>query len=161
MLARRAWARQHQDHLRRAVMFEPRGHADMYGAILTEPEREDSDTGVLFMHNEGFSTMCGHGIIAVTTIAFERGLISTPVAAGSGEARLTLDAPAGQIRARAELVTRGGATSSWPPDCRSPWAAAPSTPTSRSAARSTPSWTPSRPAFRSHPSGSRSSGKPV
>jgi proline racemase len=110
MLARRAWARQHQDHLRRAVMFEPRGHADMYGAILTEPEREDSDTGVLFMHNEGFSTMCGHGIIAVTTIAFERGLISTPVAAGSGEARLTLDAPAGQIRARAELATRGGAT---------------------------------------------------
>ena len=74
MLERRAWARQHQDHLRRALMFEPRGHLDMYGALLTEPERPDSHAGVLFMHNEGFSTMCGHGIIAVVTIAFERGL---------------------------------------------------------------------------------------
>ena len=76
MLERRAWARQHQDHLRRALMFEPRGHLDMYGALLTEPERADSHAGVLFMHNEGFSTMCGHGIIAVVTIALERDLIA-------------------------------------------------------------------------------------
>ena len=48
-------------------MLEPRGHADMYGALLTEPERPDSDAGVLFMHNEGYSTMCGHGVIAVVT----------------------------------------------------------------------------------------------
>src|SRR5215510_2540088 len=101
MLERRAWAREHQDDLRRALMFEPRGHADMYGALFTEPERTDSDAGVLFMHNEGFSTMCGHGIIAVTTIAFERGLIQN-----SRAPELTLDAPAGQIRARAEIVMR-------------------------------------------------------
>jgi trans-L-3-hydroxyproline dehydratase len=75
MLERRAWAERHQDRLRTAVMFEPRGHADMYGALLTEPERQDSDAGVLFMHNDGFSTMCGHGIIAVVTIAIERGLL--------------------------------------------------------------------------------------
>jgi proline racemase len=75
--------------LRRILMFEPRGHLDMYGALLTEPERPDSHAGVLFMHNEGFSTMCGHGIIAVATIAFERGLI-TPAGGGSS---LVLDAP--------------------------------------------------------------------
>ena len=62
------------DHFRRALMLEPRGHADMYGALLTEPVTADAHAGVLFMHNEGWSTMCGHGIIAVTTIAIERGL---------------------------------------------------------------------------------------
>ncbi len=104
MLERRAWARQHQDHLRRALMFEPRGHLDMYGALLTEPERADSHAGVLFMHNEGFSTMCGHGIIAVVTIALERGLI----APGGDQVSLVLDAPAGQIRARAEVMASHG-----------------------------------------------------
>jgi proline racemase len=103
ILEKRAWAREHQDRLRRILMFEPRGHLDMYGALLTEPERPDSDAGVLFMHNEGFSTMCGHGIIAVVTIAFERGLISP---AGGGGA-LVLDAPAGQIRARAGMSPAG------------------------------------------------------
>jgi proline racemase len=68
----------------------------MYGALLTEPERSDSDAGVLFMHNEGYSTMCGHGVIAVTMLAFERGLI-TPRTQG----QLTFDSPAGPIRARA------------------------------------------------------------
>jgi proline racemase len=99
ILEKRAWARQHQDHLRRALMFEPRGHLDMYGALLTEPERTDSHAGVLFMHNEGFSTMCGHGIIAVVTIAFERALIRP----ASGGSSLVLDAPAGQIRATADI----------------------------------------------------------
>ena len=47
-------------------MFEPRGHADMYGVIVVEPQNEDSDFGVLFMHNEGYSTMCGHATIAIT-----------------------------------------------------------------------------------------------
>jgi proline racemase len=102
MLERRAWARAHQDAIRRALMFEPRGHADMYGALLTEPERADSHAGVLFMHNEGFSTMCGHGIIAVVTIAIERGLMMTPGYA------ITLDAPAGQIRARASVADTNG-----------------------------------------------------
>ena len=103
MLERRAWAREHQDHLRRALMFEPRGHADMYGALLTEPERADSDMGVLFMHNEGFSTMCGHGVIAVVTLAIERGLLQRP---GAGTHAVVLDAPAGQIRATAEVTVR-------------------------------------------------------
>jgi Proline racemase len=75
MLAKREWVRTHADHLRRALMLEPRGHADMYGAILTEPVSPGSHAGVLFMHNEGYSTMCGHGVIAVTTMALERGLL--------------------------------------------------------------------------------------
>ena len=75
MLAKREWVRTHADHLRRALMLEPRGHADMYGAILTEAVSPGSHAGVLFMHNGGYSTMCGHGIIGVTTIAFERGLL--------------------------------------------------------------------------------------
>ena len=75
MLERRAWARRHLDHLRRALMLEPRGHADMYGALLTEPVTPGAHAGVLFMHNEGWSTMCGHGVIAVATIAVERGLM--------------------------------------------------------------------------------------
>ena len=96
MLERREWLREHHDHLRTAIMLEPRGHADMYGALLTAPERPDSDAGVLFMHNEGYSTMCGHGIIAVTTVALERRLLSP-----RRPDELVLDSPAGPIRARA------------------------------------------------------------
>ncbi len=91
ILEKREYAKRKQDHLRRVLMFEPRGHADMYGALLTEPERADSDTGVLFMHNEGYSLMCGHGIIAVTKILIERKMMPGP--------SITFDAPAGQIKA--------------------------------------------------------------
>ena len=80
ILEQREFVREHHDHLRRALMLEPRGHADMYGALLTPPEHPGSHAGVLFMHNEGFSTMCGHGIIAVTTIAIERNLITAAAA---------------------------------------------------------------------------------
>jgi proline racemase len=100
MLDKREWVRAHADHLRRALMLEPRGHADMYGAILTEPVSPGSHAGVLFMHNEGYSTMCGHGIVAVTTIALERGLLMP----GGDGTSVVYDAPAGTVRARA---TRG------------------------------------------------------
>ena len=98
MLERREWLREHHDDLRTAIMLEPRGHADMYGALLTRPERPDSDAGVLFMHNEGYSTMCGHGVIAVATMVFERGLLHPR---NPGE--LALDSPAGVIHARVGL----------------------------------------------------------
>lgn len=97
ILEKREFIREHYDHLRRALMLEPRGHADMYGALLTEPERDGSDAGVLFMHNEGYSTMCGHGVIAVVTIALERGLLTT-----SRDA-VVLDSPAGVIHAHADV----------------------------------------------------------
>jgi proline racemase len=99
MLEKREWVREHHDRLRRALIFEPRGHADMYGALLTRPEREGSDAGVLFMHNEGYSTMCGHGIIAVATIALERGLI----APRGGRGAMVFDTPAGPVHVTAAL----------------------------------------------------------
>jgi proline racemase len=111
ILEKRAWLRVNHDRLRTALMLEPRGHADMYGALLTEPERPDSDAGVIFMHNEGYSTMCGHGIIAVVTIALERGLLTSRNEALSEArdrtlVRVALDAPAGQVRAEATLDGR-------------------------------------------------------
>jgi trans-L-3-hydroxyproline dehydratase len=92
IVAKRAWAREHLEDLRRGLMFEPRGHADMYGAIVTEPVTPDGDLGVLFMHNEGWSTMCGHGIIALTTVAIETGMLTMRDA-------VRIDAPAGRITA--------------------------------------------------------------
>jgi proline racemase len=100
MLEKREWVRKHADHLRLALMLEPRGHADMYGAILTEPVTPGSHAGVLFMHNEGYSTMCGHGIIAVTTMALERGLLMP----GGDGASVVYDAPAGTVRAHAKFA---------------------------------------------------------
>jgi len=103
MLERREWLREHHDDLRTAIMLEPRGHADMYGALLTRPERPESDAGVLFMHNEGYSTMCGHGVIALATLIFEHELLKTRRAD-----EILLDTPAGPVRARADVDRRQG-----------------------------------------------------
>ena len=100
MLEKRAWVKKHADHLRKALMWEPRGHLDMYGALLTEPVTRDADAGVLFMHNEGLSTMCGHGVIAVVTIALERSLLP----AARHPDRVVLDSPAGMVRATAAFA---------------------------------------------------------
>ncbi len=102
MLERRRVARQRLDALRTALMWEPRGHADMYGCLLTPPVSPEADFGVLFMHNEGYSTMCGHGVIAVATVAVETGLID----AKSPETTLAIDTPAGLVTATARV--RGG-----------------------------------------------------
>ncbi len=99
MLARRRYFREHLDHLRRLLMWEPRGHHDMYGCILTPPVSSEAQYGVLFMHNEGLSTMCGHGIIGVVTALIETG----QVAAVSPETAVALDTPAGLVRARARI----------------------------------------------------------
>jgi trans-L-3-hydroxyproline dehydratase len=101
MLARRRDARERFDDLRRSLMWEPRGHADMYGGIVTEPTSLRSDLGVLFIHNEGFSTMCGHGIIALVTVALEAGLVERP--RPLVEPELRIDTPAGLVIARAHL----------------------------------------------------------
>ena len=99
VLARRQYAMEHLDDLRRATVWEPRGHADMYGGWLGEPVETDSDIAVLFVHNEGFSTMCGHGIIALTKIVLELGVL--PV--GGEETTIRIDTPAGQVTATATI----------------------------------------------------------
>lgn len=95
ILARRRLARERHDGLRTALMWEPRGHPDMYGCIVVPPVSEGADLGVLFTHNEGYSTMCGHGIIAVTMVVLELGL----VAGGEGSVRVGIDTPAGFVEA--------------------------------------------------------------
>jgi len=105
ILARRRYAKEHLDHLRTALMWEPRGHADMYGCIVTPPVTPGADIGILFMHNEGYSTMCGHGIIGITKVALETGLL--PVT--EPETTIRIDAPAGLITAHAR-VDRGQVT---------------------------------------------------
>ena len=107
MLEKRAWAAKRLDHLRKAIILEPRGHTDMYGALLTEPVSRDANAGILFMHNEGWSTMCGHGIIAVTTIAIERALIWPASTPGAVVAEIRYDTPAGLVQARAHLAHHG------------------------------------------------------
>ena len=87
------------DHLRRALMLEPRGHTDMCGAVLTEPVSPGSHAGILFMHGEGYRSMSAHGIISVTTIALEHGLLMP----GGEGTRVVYDTPAGTIRAHAHL----------------------------------------------------------
>jgi len=99
ILARRRYAKEHLDHLRTALMWEPRGHADMYGCIVTPPVTAEADIGVLFMHNEGFSTMCGHGIIGITTVALETGLLPMT----SPETTVKIDTPAGLVTAHARV----------------------------------------------------------
>lgn len=75
ILAKRRYVREHLDHLRKLLMFEPRGHSDMYGALLVPPSLPGADLAVLFMHNEGYSTMCGHATLALGRYAVDQGLV--------------------------------------------------------------------------------------
>jgi proline racemase len=100
ILARRRYAMEHLDHLRTALMWEPRGHADMYGCIVTPPVSPEADIGILFLHNEGYSTMCGHGIIGIAKVALEAGLL--PIEAP--ETTVKIDTPAGLVTAHARVA---------------------------------------------------------
>ncbi len=107
------WMKRHADQLRRALVLEPRGHRDMCAALLTEPVSPGADAGVMFLQNDGFSAISGHGIIAVATIALERGLFpSTSAGAGfsrdaTPDTRLVFDTAAGTVHARARVEARG------------------------------------------------------
>src|SRR2546425_6733101 len=103
ILEKRRYMQQHLDYIRKALMWEPRGHRDMYGAVLTQPVTPEADLGVLFMHNEGYSTMCGHGIIALVTTLLETGAL----AAKGQHTPINLDTPAGLVRATAHLDSSG------------------------------------------------------
>ena len=103
ILEKRQYAKENLDHIRQVLMFEPRGHADMYGCFLTPPVTAGADFGILFIHNEGFSTMCGHGIIAITTVAVETGFIDLETL----DREIKIDTPAGLVTARANMGKNG------------------------------------------------------
>lgn len=109
VLERRQYARTNLDHLRKAMMWEPRGHADMYGGWPGPPVSEDGDISVLFVHNQGFSTMCGHGIIALCKVVLETEVFP----ASSPETVLRIDTPAGQIVATSKVVEGSVTTTSF------------------------------------------------
>ena len=95
----------HLDHVRRLLVNEPRGHADMYGCFVTPPDDDGADLGVVFFHNEGYSTACGHGTIALVTWAIDRGRVA--VAAGAREVAVTVDVPSGRLACVARLDDAG------------------------------------------------------
>ncbi|MER8699846.1 MULTISPECIES: proline racemase family protein [unclassified Mesorhizobium] len=99
ILEKRAYVRDHLDHLRKILMFEPRGHYDMYGALLVEPDLPGADLAVLFMHNEGYSTMCGHAIVALGRYAVDERL----VAPREPMTTVNIEAPCGLISAAVEV----------------------------------------------------------
>lgn len=97
LLDKRRYVQAHLDDYRTALMWEPRGHADMYGALLVEPDNQSADVGVLFVHNEGYSTMCGHGIIALGTLLSE-------LEAFGPDGPLRIQTPAGVVTTRPQWV---------------------------------------------------------
>lgn len=105
ILEKRRDARENHDHLRRAIMLEPRGHAGMYGAIPTPASHPDADFAVLFTHQEGYSTMCGHATIALGRWAVDTGRATLV----EGRASFKLEAPCGvldvDVREDAEGIT--------------------------------------------------------
>jgi proline racemase len=99
VLDRRRDARDRLDHVRRLLVNEPRGHADMYGCFVCDPDDDGADLGVVFFHNAGYSTACGHGTIALVTWALDEGIVPS----GDGERRVVVDVPSGRLETWARV----------------------------------------------------------
>ncbi len=99
ILGRRRDALERLDHVRRLLVYEPRGHADMYGCFVVEPNDDGADLGVVFFHNAGYSTACGHGTIALVTWALDEGV----VARSEGENHVVVDVPSGRLETWAQV----------------------------------------------------------
>jgi proline racemase len=99
VLERRRDALERLDGVRRLLVFEPRGHADMYGCHVVPPNDDGADLGVVFFHNAGYSTACGHGTIALVTWALDTGVVERR----EGENRVVVDVPSGRLEARATV----------------------------------------------------------
>lgn len=95
LLEKRNDMKNNHDYIRQALIYEPRGHADQYAAVVLPPCREDADFSVLFLHNEGYSTMCGHAIIALTKVMLETGAFPM----NYPETTLKIEVPCGLITA--------------------------------------------------------------
>jgi trans-L-3-hydroxyproline dehydratase len=108
ILEKRAFVRDNLDHPRRMLIFEPRGHHDMYGALLVEPDLPGADLAVLFMHNEGYSTMCGHAIVALGRYAVDHRLVE----ASEPLTTVNIECPCGMVVASVEVENgKAGAVS--------------------------------------------------
>jgi proline racemase len=99
ILDKRRDALERLDHVRRLLVHEPRGHADMYGCFVVEPNDGDADLGVVFFHNAGYSTACGHGTIALVTWALDEGVLARE----EGENHVVVDVPSGRLDAWAHV----------------------------------------------------------
>jgi proline racemase len=98
MLDKHAWAGRNADQLRRWLMLEPRGHAGLHGALLTEPVTPGAHAGLLFMNAAGFPLFSGEAVIAAVTIALRDKLIHT------NTDDIVIDTPAGPVRAIVEMT---------------------------------------------------------
>lgn len=99
MIEKKRYMRDHFDHLRTLLVFEPRGHLEMFGVVLTTPTRADADFGVLFLDSAGYLDMCGHSVISATTALIEIGAVRPR----EPETVITFDTPAGPVVARARV----------------------------------------------------------
>jgi proline racemase len=99
ILDKRRDALERRDHVRRLLVYEPRGHADMYGCHVVEPDDAGADLGVVFFHNAGYSTACGHGTIALVTWALDEGILERR----EGENRVVVDVPSGRLETWARV----------------------------------------------------------
>ncbi len=100
VLERRRYALEHLDDVRRLLVFEPRGHADMYGCHVVPPNDDGADLGVVFFHNAGYSTACGHGTIALVTWALDEGVVERH----EGENHVVVDVPSGRLPTVAQVA---------------------------------------------------------
>ncbi len=100
ILDKRRDALERLDHVRRLLVNEPRGHADMYGCFVVEPNDSEADLGVVFFHNAGYSTACGHGTIALVTWALDEGVVERV----EGENRVVVDVPSGRVETFARVT---------------------------------------------------------
>ncbi|HXM53689.1 MAG TPA: proline racemase family protein [Candidatus Binatus sp.] len=99
ILEKRRYALDHLDDIRQLLVFEPRGHADMYGGFVTEPEDEGAQIGVVFFHNAGYSTACGHGTIALVTWAIDAAMVP----AMGPLVDVIVDVPSGRLKTVATM----------------------------------------------------------
>jgi proline racemase len=99
VLERRRDAATRLDHVRRLLVHEPRGHADMYGCHVVPPNDDGADLGVVFFHNAGYSTACGHGTIALVTWALDDGVVPRL----EPETTVVVDVPSGRLEASAHV----------------------------------------------------------
>ena len=100
MAAKKQYLIDNMDHLRTALMLEPRGHSNMFGAIYTQPCNPEAHFGMIFMDGGGYLNMCGHGSIGAVTASIETGLID----ANEPYTQVNIDTPAGLVKTIAKVT---------------------------------------------------------